>query len=67
MTNYEMTCSCGDKMNVESSTRQEAVSKLQAMMTPSAIDAHFKEKHPGQQAIPVAQLHAAIEKTVVAV
>jgi len=67
MTKYQMTCTCGDKLDIESSTREEAVSKLQAMMTPEAIDAHFKEKHPGQQAIPVASLHEAIEQAVVAV
>ena len=62
-----MTCSCGDTMNVESATRAEAVSKLQAMMNESTIAAHFNEKHPGEPVIPVEQIHAAIEATLIAV
>ncbi len=64
MTQYQMTCSCGDTMNIETSTREEAVSKLQSMMNESTIAAHFNEKHPGQPVIPVDQVHAMIEKTL---
>lgn len=67
MTTYQMTCSCGDTMNIESSNREEAVSKLQAMMNVSAIAAHMKEKHPGEPLIPVDQVHAMIEKTLIVV
>jgi len=67
MTTYQMTCSCGDTMNIESSTRREAVSKLQAMMNASTVATHFKEKHPGQLVIPVAQVHAMIEKSLITV
>jgi hypothetical protein len=67
MTTYQMTCSCGDTMNIESASREEAVSKLQAMMSVSAIATHMKEKHPGEPLIPVEQIHSMIEKTLIAV
>ena len=67
MSTYKMNCSCGDTMNVEGGTREEAVSKLTAMMNESTIAAHFKEKHPGQPVIPVSQVHALIEKTLIAI
>ena len=60
MATYEMTCSCGDTMNIESSTRKEAVWKLHEMMDASTIATHIKEKHPGQPVITVAQVHAMI-------
>ena len=67
MTTYQMTCSCGDTANIESATREEAVSKLQAMMNESTIAAHMKEKHPGEPVIPINQVHAMIEKTLITV
>jgi len=67
MTTYQMTCACGDAMKVDSPTREQAVSQLKTMMNESAVQAHFKEKHPGQPVIPVSQVHAIIEKTLVAV
>lgn len=64
MTNYQMDCSCGDTMKIEGATREEAVSKLKAMMNDSTLSAHMKEKHPGEPMIPVAQVHAMIEQNV---
>lgn len=66
MTTFKMTCSCGDTMEVEGLTREEAVSKLTSMMDESMIVAHFKDKHPGQPVIPVSQVHGMIEKNIVA-
>ena len=34
-------------MSVDAQTREEAVSKMQSMMTQDAIDVHMTEKHPG--------------------
>ena len=67
MTTYQMTCACGDTMKVDSPTREQAVSQLKTMMNESAVTAHMKEKHPGQPMIPVSQVHATIEKTLVAI
>ena len=57
-----MTCSCGDKMDVEAGSREEAVSKLKGMMDEKAIKAHMSEKHPGEPLISVADCHAQIER-----
>jgi uncharacterized short protein YbdD (DUF466 family) len=54
-------------MKVEGATRENAVSQLKTMMNESAVAAHMKEKHPGQPAIPVAQVHAIIEKDLRAI
>jgi hypothetical protein len=67
MTTFQMTCACGDTMKVEGATRENAVSQLKTMMNESAVAAHMKEKHPGQPAIPVAQVHAIIEKDLRAI
>ena len=48
MANWEMTCSCGDTMQMEGSTKEEAVDKLLGFMTPEATMAHMGEKHSGQ-------------------
>ena len=51
-------------MKIESSTRDEAVSQLKAMMNESAVATHMKEKHPGEPMMNVSQVHAVIEKTL---
>lgn len=55
-----MTCSCGDVMNVEASTKTAAVNKLKKMMNEAAIKQHSADKHPGQPVMAVAQVHADI-------
>ena len=47
MASYEMTCTCGDKMQMDGETKEEAVDKLMAVMTPEAVTAHMAEKHGG--------------------
>jgi hypothetical protein len=54
-------------MKVEGATREEAVSKLQSMMTATAVASHMKEKHAGEPAIPTAQVHSMIESNLIAV
>ncbi len=58
---FEMMCTCGDTMGVEAESREEAVSKMKAMMTQGAIDMHMAEKHPGQS-MTMADVHMGIEK-----
>ena len=64
---YSMKCTCGDVMDMEAGTRDEAVAKFKEMMTQDAIDAHMAEKHPGKPSMTMAECHAMIEKEVVAV
>jgi hypothetical protein len=48
MANWEMTCTCGDKMQAEGDTAEAAVDNLLSSMTPEAVGAHMAEKHAGQ-------------------
>jgi hypothetical protein len=45
---YEMSCSCGDKMQAEGDSKEAAVDNLMTHMTPDAVQAHMTEKHAGQ-------------------
>jgi hypothetical protein len=45
---YEMSCSCGDKMQAEGDTKEAAVDNLMTHMSPDAVQAHMTEKHAGQ-------------------
>jgi hypothetical protein len=67
MGKFSMTCSCGDVMGVDASSRQEAVQKIKGMMTAEAVTKHMAEKHPGQPVLAVSQVHAMIEQGVQAV
>jgi hypothetical protein len=64
MDKFSMTCSCGDTMNVEAASREEAVAKIKAMMTEEAIAQHMAEKHPGEPVISISDCHAMIEKNM---
>ena len=59
---FTMTCSCGDKMNFEGVTRDEAVAACKAMMTADVISGHMAEKHPGMPVMSVADCHAQIAR-----
>lgn len=54
-------------MKVESATREQATTKLKAMMNESAVVAHMKEKHPGEPMIPVSQVHTMIDQNLMVV
>ncbi|MGE5042342.1 MAG: hypothetical protein ACM3IJ_05585 [Candidatus Levyibacteriota bacterium] len=45
---YSIICTCGDLISVDAQTRDEAVERMEEMMTPEAIDAHFADNHPGE-------------------
>ena len=60
-------CTCGHVMTVEADNRDQAVGKLQGLMTPSAIEKHFREMHQPSERIPVvAQAHAMIAELTTA-
>lgn len=61
---YSMTCSCGDVMDVEADSHEEAVEQLEGYMTADAVAAHFAEKHPGEEVPSVEEVHANIAASV---
>ncbi len=62
-----MTCACGEVMNADAASKEEAVTKIQGMMTQDAINAHMAAKHAGQAVPPMADVHAMIaQQTVLA-
>lgn len=63
MGSFSMTCTCGDTLKTDATTRDEAVQKIKAMMTPAAVAQHLAEKHPGQPVL-VTQVHSMIEQGV---
>jgi len=65
---YSMTCTCGHEMSVEAENREEAVMKMQEMMTPEAIAAHWSEKHMGEDMQPSKEeMDAMIEEKLMEV
>ena len=63
-----MTCSCGDVMSADAATKEEAVAKIQGMMTEVAINQHFAAKHAGQPVPPVADVQTMIaQQTMLAI
>jgi hypothetical protein len=67
MANYEMTCTCGDKMQMEGDSAEDAVDKLMVVMTPEAVTAHMNEKHPGDAAPSAEQTRAGFMATATAI
>ena len=66
MASFQMTCTCGDVMKVDAENREEGVTKLKATMDQAAIDKHCAEKHADKPVMTVEELHAAIDKDLVA-
>ena len=62
-----MTCSCGDVMDMEAATKEEAIEKFKAMMTADMVAKHFAEKHVGEPVPTVDQVHMNITQSVVQV
>jgi hypothetical protein len=60
MQAFQMTCSCGHEIKVQASDRDDAVRRIQATMGKDAIEAHIKEKHPGEPMPSIEQVHAMI-------
>jgi hypothetical protein len=64
MPDFSMMCSCGDLMQTEAGSREEAVSKLQGAMDQAAVTAHMNERHPGEPAPTVEQVHGMIAQNL---
>lgn len=45
MKKFSMKCSCGQVMDVEASSREEGIAKLQQMMDQAGLDAHWTQFH----------------------
>ena len=67
MNKFKMTCTCGDVMDMEAATKEEAIEKFKAMMTVDMVAKHFAEKHAGQPVPSVDMVHMNIAQTVVQV
>ena len=53
-------------MKVEAETREEGVTKMKEMMDQTAIEKHCAEKHADKPVMTVEEVHAAIDKDLVA-
>ena len=51
-------------MELEAKDRDAAVAGFKKMMSKEAIEAHMKEKHPGQPVMSVKECHDMIEEQV---
>ena len=47
MAMWQMSCTCGDKMQMDGETKEQAADKLMEIMNPPAVAAHMAEKHSG--------------------
>ena len=55
-------------MSADAATKEEAVAKIQGMMTEVAINQHFAAKHAGQPVPPVADVQTMIaQQTMLAI
>ena len=57
-----MTCSCGDVMSAQGSTREEAVKNLKAIMNEESVSEHMARKHPGDKIPTDEQVYVMIER-----
>lgn len=56
---YSFKCSCGDVVIANADTREEAIDKIAQAMTQEMVEAHMKEKHPGDH-VPSAEEERAM-------
>ena len=61
---YTMTCSCGDVMSTQGSTRAEAIKNMEAIMNENTVSEHMARKHPGEKMPSREQIHAMIEQNM---
>jgi hypothetical protein len=61
---YTMVCTCGDKMETEALSKEEAIQNLKGMMGPEAVVKHFAQKHVGQPLPSQEQVLASIEMSI---
>jgi hypothetical protein len=68
MANFSMTCTCGDTLTIDASSREDAVNQLKDMMDQAGVDRHMQERHsPADPKPSVEQVHSMIEATLAAV
>jgi len=65
VSTFSYVCSCGDVMNVEASSRKEAIGKMRAMLTKSKIEQHYADKHPDEVVPLVKDVHESIDQNIV--
>ncbi len=67
MTTFAMTCSCGETMSLDASSRDEAVGMFKAGMTQEALDDHMRQYHRANEQKPtLLEAHSLIEQMVAA-
>jgi hypothetical protein len=64
MPKYAMTCSCGDSLQVDAASRDEAVTKIQGLMTLGYVETHMAQKHPGEPRPNLGQIHGMVAQGV---
>ncbi len=64
MKKFAFTCSCGEEFTVDAMTKEEAVQKMMAMMTPEKMKEHMDTKHPGQPMPNPEQAKANMEASI---
>lgn len=61
---YMMKCSCGDVMDIQANSKEEAIGKFKGIMTAETIAKHFQEKHQGEKVPTQEQVHMMIAQQV---
>ena len=64
MSTFAMTCTCGHEMKVDADSREEGVSKMQAMMNEEAIAKHVADNHPGEPMMQKSAVDAGIAQNL---
>jgi hypothetical protein len=62
---YSITCTCGEKMQVEADTREEAVMELKRSIDELSLANHAAERHPADDAPTIEEMYDIIEFTTV--
>jgi hypothetical protein len=55
MNIYQLTCSCGDIIEIRAQNADDAVDALQRAMDQPAIVMHVREKHPEKEVLDVVE------------
>lgn len=67
MATWEMTCTCGDKIQAEGGSAEEAVDAMYAAWTMEMVQAHMAEKHAGETPPSQEEVRAAFIESAVMV
>lgn len=63
---FSMKCTCGHEITVDAESREDAIEKIKAIMTPDEIAKHMADKHAGQPVPSNDQVYAMIEQVTAA-